>query len=392
MKPESRTNGLLSWTNCALLQAVGEQLDPLLGTQRTDFLITRAYQLLEGTATPPGTEIDVPGIRAMLYQIVRNRDPEMKLNHVTELNLAALFAHQPGRRLEVERHANERNAKLVDFALEDEDILRLVEVKNLNQPLIKRAADEAAETLQRMMKGSGPPTCDAHVSWIFFRKPRPHDLEEIARCLREAWCTHKHDDAGPPVFLPATRPVLAALFPKARPDTGGRMVLYDHGDHLGSQPGVKIQVKRTTHGREATPRERVEELCIKDNILRRIQDAEAKFPLDGRGTQRVIAFSTGDWLPGTRAASILREACAWYLGQAPLEHDFWRDYYTRWQVRWRFSPHHNIDAIVLLTGDGIAEPYGVDCIWAREGNAIGHLFVPGQEADDHFGDPSGHHR
>ena len=388
MKLDSRTNGLPSWTNCALLQAVGDQLQPLLGTERTDHLISRVFQLLEGIARPLGTEVDVAGIRATLYQIVRNRDPEMKLNHVTELNLAALFAQQADRKLMVEHHASERNAKLVDFALADEGVLRLVEVKNLNQPLIKRAVDEAAETLQRMLKGSVPATCDAHVSWIFFRKPRLHDLEEIARGLREAWCTHEHDDTAPPVFLPQARPVLAALFPKARPDTGGRLVVYDHGDHLGGEPGVRIQVKRTTHGREATPRERIEELCIKDNVLRRIQDAEAKFPLDGRGTQRIIAFNAGDWLPGTRAATILREACAWYIDQTPLEHDFWRDYYARWQVRWRFAPHHNIDAIVLLTADGITDPYGVDCIWTREGHAVGHLFEAGGEADD----LSGHHR
>ena len=369
------------WSNKELVREALFELAPLLSPGAIEQLEKRYSALLhQERSRAHRAMVDVDGIRGILFQIVRNRDPEMKLNHVTELNLATVFSLVADRTLGVERRASPRNERCVDFGLEDPDHLFLVEVKNLNRPLIKKASDPAAERLRHATRGTRTES-DAQIAWLFFRQPRSEDMDALERDLVRLWNEQPHGSALP-AFLPVHRPRAAVFFTPARADTGGRVIVYDHGDQLMKQPGAQIRaVSRNGNGRPP-PRERLEELCAKDNFLRRLQDAEGKFPLndekDAAGwtgaLSRVVIYHAGDWVPTSRMLTYMRDACAWYLNLEPSTDDFWRGYYGLWAQRWKFRAHHNVDAVIALEGDGIHHPYRPHCLFARREGIVARLF------------------
>lgn len=375
----------------AFLDAAHAQLEPILGEDHARETMRRARGLLERGVHPDG-------IKATIFQIIRNRDPEMKVNHVTELNLADAFSKVPGRLIEVERQASGRNERRVDFGLDDPDHTFLVEVKNLNAPLIKRADDPLTERLCGAVKGMRMDS-DVHLTYLFFRRPREHDIPMLERQLRRAWETYggwsraeladlERDevvdaplprDAQPLTqvfeFLPHENPRIAALFVPARKDTGGRVIVYDHGDHLHAHPGARVRAGNRSARGGPSPRERVEELFIKDNIARRLQDAEGKFPLErDLAVTRVVAFYLGDWAPYSRLERYLRQVCHWYVHGAPTPEDFWGAYYPHWARRWRFDAHGNIDAVIALRGVGYDRPYQAVSLFSREDGLLERLF------------------
>lgn len=389
---ESALASLQSWDDDLFLEAATAELEPMMGADGARAAMARARSLLE-------RKVDVEGLRSMVFQIIRNRDPEMKMNHVTELNLADAFAQVPGRVLEIERQASARNEKRVDFALEDAERTWLVEVKNLNAPVIKRAHDPITDALCEPLKGLHPGS-DLHLVYLFFRRPRESDVPGLHRQLARAWSRYEGweraaladlqesgvadvplapaIEARAPLveFVPHDRPRVAALFTPARPDTGGRVIVYDHGDHLHTVPGRQIRAAQRTGPRGPQPRERVEELFVKDNIARRIQDSEGKFPLDNEGGRvvRVIAFYAGGWAPYSRLERYLRDVCHWYVHGVSAPADFWGGYYPFWTDRWRFDAQHNVDAVVALRGVGLDKPYQAVSLYSRVDGLLEGLF------------------
>ncbi|MBM3461793.1 MAG: hypothetical protein FJX76_06800 [Armatimonadetes bacterium] len=377
-KSDAPLESLANWEDNLFLSAAERELQPIVGDEAAARVVARARDLLDRA-------VDPEGIKAMVFQIIRNRDPEMKVNHITELNLADTFSRVPGRVLEVERRANPRNERKVDFGLDDPDHTWLVEVKNLNAPLIKKAQDPLTQALRDAVKGTAPGS-DVHLTYLFFRRPREQDVPELRRLLVDAWQDYEgyleagrlqHVAHGEPLahFLPANRPRVAALFVPARPDTGGRVIVYDHGHHLTTHPGARIRAAQQTARRGPSPRERVEELFVKDNIARRLQDAEGKFPVENVSAMtRVVAFYLGDWAPYPRLERYVREVAHWYVHGSPAPEDFWGGYYFHWAWRWRFQPQHNVDAVVALRGSGYERPYEAVAVYSRVDNLLERLF------------------
>ncbi|NDD30349.1 MAG: hypothetical protein EB084_18985 [Proteobacteria bacterium] len=339
------TDPLSDLSNERLLETVKSTASALIDATETDRVASMARELLTGSRLHG--EIDTPGVRSLLYQLIRNRDPEMQLNHITELRLAHMLARVGCRRLSLERKASERNERTVDFALDDDAGSFLVEVKNLNRPLIKKSLDLNAQRLQEALQGSARHS-DLHLFYLFFRKPHPDDFEVLRNDLRRQWLTvdSVRRDGGV-FFTPSDRPRVGALVTPARPSSAGRVIVYDHGQHLREQGGAPIRI--THHERPALrrPRQRLEEMFIKDNVLRRLQDAEQKFPLHERHG-RAVLLCPGDWAPAHHVDGCIDEAVHWYLHGQTAPGDMWASYYAHWAGRWRFSPQRNIDAIYVL--------------------------------------------
>lgn len=330
-----------------LLERVRTTLEVLIGPAEAKSAAAVARTLLQGST--PG-EVDTDGLRATLLQLVRNRDPAMQLNHLTELRIGDALAQVSGRRIEVERLANERNERRVDFGIDDADgTTTLVEVKNLNAPLIKKANDAVAMALRQALQGTLEGT-DLHITYLFFRRPRQEELAELVARLRQHWLDAAHEAEGgvPQVcFVPARRPRVAGLIVSARADTGGRVVVYDHGQHLQAEPGSRLRVIHHDRRHQRRPREIMEEMFVKDNILRRLQDAEQKFPLEG-GVTRAVLFCQGAWAPVMHVDRYLDQAIHWYRERRPAPQDIWGALYPHWAERWSHAPLYNIDAILAV--------------------------------------------
>jgi hypothetical protein len=328
----------------------------LVGDHEARAIAEVADDLLTPRATP--SRIDSDGMRAMLFQLTRNKDPEMQANHLTELRVAASLAGVRGRFIEIERRASARNERRVDFGLDDPDGTTLVEVKNLNAPMIKKATDPLSEELRRGLGGSASAT-DLHLVYLFFRRPRGEELEPLECAVRARWeeADGRFRERGrgrkesSVFYAPADRPRVAGLVVPARPDTGGRVIVYDHGQHLHREPGQRIRVSHQEVAHRRGPRERIEEMFVKDNILRRLQDAEQKFPLEEEAL-RVVLFCQGEWAPVSHVDRYLDEAVAWYRSGQATDGDLWERFYPHHARRWSFSPAHNIDAILAVRPEG----------------------------------------
>lgn len=289
----------------------------------------------------------IEGVRSLLHQLIRNRDPEMQANHLTELRLASALSTVEGRRIELERRGNDRNERRVDFALDDAMGTTLVEVKNLNVPLFKKSRDPMAVRLQERLQGTVMHS-DLHLFYLFFRRPHESDLEALAEEVRRAWLQcPRRPNRQQVFFAPSDRPRIGALVAPTRAERGGRVLVYDHGQHLRTEPGVRLRVRHHAQPSRRRPAERLEEMYIKDNVLRRIQDAEQKFPLDPL-QGRVVLFCPGPWAPAHHVDRCVAEAVHWYITGTAVPGDTWADYYAHWARRWSFRPLHNLDAIYLL--------------------------------------------
>ncbi len=355
-----RRNDTAPLSDDLLLERVRVALVPLMDDATRGGDVARA--LLENPAFAPN------GVRDLLTQLMRNRDPEMQANHLTEMRVAAALASVHGRHIEIERKANNRNDRRVDFGVDDTDeVTTLVEVKNLNPPLIKIVHDPLSDELRHGLADTVSDT-DLHVSFLFFRRPSAAQLPHLVDDLREQW---KRTSERALFLVPEDRPRLAALVVPARPDTGGRVVVYDHGQHMQLAPGPRVSITHHEQSSQRRPRELFEELFTKDNILRRLQDAEQKFPLrhddspevETRRPAHVVLFCPGDWAPRINLDRYIDQAVTWYLyGQAAPE-DPHGNYYSKWAAHWSFAPLHNIDAIFAVRPDGAdTEPV----VWAGD--------------------------
>lgn len=328
-----------------LLDDVRNTLDALVGASVAQQATETARELLTRNDLP--AVLHEGGIRALLQQLVRNRDPEMQANHLTELRVAFALSRVAQRRIELERRGNDRNERRVDFAIDDDAGTTLVEVKNLNLPLIKKSADPVAASLRDTLRGFRTRS-DLHLSYLFFRRPQANDQARIADAIREGWSQAEQAGRNMQVFFsPGERPRVGAIVSPARPDSGGRVMVYDHGQHLRAQPGDRLRIVHHARPSLRRPRERLEEMFIKDNVLRRLQDAEQKFPLD-RSRGRVVLLCPGPWAPAAHVDRCVREAVHWYLDGRARPDDLWASYYPHWAGRWSFHPLHNIDAIYLV--------------------------------------------
>lgn len=353
---DKEKSGLSNISDEALLELVRSTLDRLLEPPENNTATDLANHLLTSGTIP--SEIDREGLRALLYQMTRNADPEMQANHLTELRMAAALSHVAGRRIDFERQASGRNDRRVDFGVDDGLRQALVEVKNLNAPLIKKATDPFANNLRQALQGAVQ-SSDIHLTYLFFRRPHFEQLQEISIAIKERWREHAR---GTEVFLtPKHRARMAAVIVPARPDTGGRVIVYDHGKQLQSEPGSRIHVVHNERRQERSPRQLMLEMFVKDNILRRLQDAEHKFPIAARDdiratasgdgeldTIRVVLFCQGEWAPVSHVDRYLDEAVYWYVNGEPSSNDIWAEYYRPWAARWSFAPLHNIDAILAV--------------------------------------------
>ena len=332
-------------TDDALLGEVRAALLGLIEPRDAERASGVARNLL--TLREVSADVHVEGIRALLHQLVRNRDPEMQSNHLTELRIAHALSRVGDRRIELERRCNDRNERRVDFAIDDAHGTVMVEVKNLNLPLIKRSADPLTETLRDALRGTTDRT-DLHLFYLFFRRPQAEDQAFLAHEVRQAWVRTEQDGRGMRVFFsPDGRPRVGAIIAPARQGCGGRVMIYDHGQHLRAQAGARLRIAHHARASQRRPRERLEEMFIKDNVLRRLQDAEQKFPLDGP-SQRAVLLCPGPWAPSIHVDRCVREAVHWYVEGTATHDDLWAPYYPHWARRWAFRPLRNIDGIYLV--------------------------------------------
>lgn len=345
-----------------LLEDVQSALDALVGESVARQATETARELLTNRNLP--ATLHDGGIRALLQQLVRNRDPEMQANHLTELRVAFALSRVSRRTVELERRGNDRNERRVDFAIDDKGGTTLVEVKNLNLPLIKKSTDPVAASLRDALRGFATKS-DLHLSYLFFRRPHADEQARLADAIRDGWRRAEEARGGLQVFFsPGERPRVGAIVSPARRDGGGRVLVYDHGQHLRAQPGARLRISHHARPSLRRPRERLEEMFIKDNVLRRIQDAEQKFPIDG--TQgRVVLLCPGPWAPALHVDRCVREAVHWYLEGSARPDDLWASYYPHWAGRWSFRPLRNIDAIYLVRAvddgtPGVTEVTGGD--------------------------------
>ncbi len=353
--------------NDALIAHVQTALDGLLAPAMLEAFAARSERML---ADDLDSVIDVAGLQHTLHQIVRSQHDDMKLNHMTELNLCWQMARRGGRDIRFEVCASERNERRVDFGLYDGDHTWLVELKNLNAPLIRKASDPMSERLRKQLNGAEPGS-DLHLVYLFFKRPKPDTLHHVIDALREAWRAHPSPRDTQLIFVPPRAPRVAAWVAPARPDSGGRVIVYDHGAHLQQEKGLRIRASAGANGRPATPRMRLEEMFVKDNMLRRLQDAEQKFPMHANELTRVLVFHAGGWAPHERMQHHLRQVVHYYQHGRAAADDALATYYEHWTARWRFEPHHNIDACISLWGDfedGRYEGsvlFGNDDVWAQ---------------------------
>ncbi|HHT9117262.1 MAG TPA: hypothetical protein ACFYD1_01405 [Candidatus Hypogeohydataceae bacterium YC38] len=369
------------------LKALKTTLDLYLSPGQKEIVLKRAFQLLQESYV-------LKGVQALVKDIIKSRDDRNNFfNHLVELNLVYLFSEVKKRAVGIERKVRPDSNKRVDMVLPGKRVF-YIEVKNINDPELPWLKEKFCNVMGQKLRGLGK---GYFVNFLFFRPARlslsEEEMEEVLGRIKK---TTGLTVSSSLFYYPSqTNPTLAFSLERCEGLSRLEVGRYGYGGHwqynlyseryleveidkeLGAlkNPSIKAEEKR---GHERNLRRYrllkensafLEELELKQSLLRGIKDAEMKFPSPEEDSVNILLIHYGWQGPRLAGENLARDVVGWYyfeVADRGRPGDRWRNYYDIWAEEEGFKREKRIDAFVIFWGTGVEDAYQWKIIFSRK--------------------------
>lgn len=369
------------------LKALKTTLNLYLTPSQEEIILKRASRLLQESYV-------LKGVQALVKGIIKSREDRNNFfNHLVELNLVYFFSEVKKRAVGIERKIRPDSSKRVDIVLPGKRIF-YIEVKNINDPELPWLKEEFCDVMGRKLRGLGR---GYFVNFLFFRPTRlslsEEEMEEVLDRIKRIGLAGAV--SSPLFYYPSqANPILAFSLEKCDGLTNLEVGSYGYGGHwqynLYSERYLEVAIdkeRETLTGPSMKVKERhqhernlrryqllkensafLEELELKQSLLRGIKDAELKFPSPEEGSLNILLIHYGWRGPRLAGENLARDIAGWYYFEGADRSgpgDRWRDYYDIWAEEEDFKREGRIDAFVIFWGTGIEDAYQWKIIYTR---------------------------
>lgn len=336
----------------------------------------------------------IKGVRALIKNIIRSRgDKNSLFNHLVQLNLVYHLLEVKNRALGVERKVRPNSNKRVDIVVFGHRDF-FIELKNVNEPELVTLKESFAEKISLPLSKLKFPYF-VHIRFFRpeLRRIYRENFQPLVQKIKEE--LEKDGRQGWIPYPSRKEPFLSFMLEKSSlPHCNlGR---YGYGEdwpyclyseaylekeldkerRLLEQPSLKEET-RLLHERNLKKyhllrnnSHLLEELELKQSVLRGIRDSELKFPTPSEGVLNILLLHFSGRIPSSMADTLVGDLVRWYYSlEEGRDKDKWWEYYGVWAEEEGFQKERKIDAFINLLGLGIEKPFQWKIVYARRGRA-----------------------